>query len=79
MHMFNRDPWFGGKAAGQPKTGVRPGPVPVNMPNFQAKPTTGISGPIQAPAAQPAAAPKTPGGVPIGSKADCPVCRTFGK
>ena len=35
--------------------------------------------PVPAPPRPRQAAPQTPGAVPSGSKADCPVCRSFGR
>lgn len=94
MHAFNRG-FNGnqvGMAKGMQtgpvplqQAGVGPIPVPAMTGTFGGASAAGKS--IQGPgvaAARPApapaqAAPAAPGAVPMGKKADCPVCRTFGK
>ncbi len=79
----------GVKTGPVPLNAAAPGPVaapvvsgggavakPVAMP----KPTGPVTQTFQAPAAPPVQpqAPTSPGAVPMGKKANCPVCRTFG-
>lgn len=91
MHMFNRG--FNGKQVGI-SSGLKMGPValqpsgptPIAVPamtgSFTVAPSApkGIQGSVQVVAQAPAApAPATaPGAIPMGKKANCPVCRTFG-
>jgi hypothetical protein len=85
MHAFNRG--FNGNQVGMvkgPQVGpvalVSPGstaaPAPAGSPN---SPSMNAGTPMSAPgAAASPAAPGNPGAIPMGKKANCPVCRTFG-
>jgi hypothetical protein len=88
MHMFNRG--FNGQAVPL-ANGQRVGPVALNnavpsaprapiltgaAPAAPAAPRTVIQAP--APVAAPPAPATNPGAIPMGPKASCPVCRTFG-
>lgn len=91
MHAFNRG--FNGKIVGMAAT-PHVGPVPMSMgvaptaappilgPSFMpasAAPRAVAPAPRQvAPAPVKSAPVQAPGSVPMGKKADCPVCRTFG-
>lgn len=81
-HMFSRSPWFGATTqGGLVGLGFTPGPVQVPLVNG----VPGQTMPMAAPPAPQPAAPRPapvvqapPGAVPMGKKADCPVCRSFG-
>jgi hypothetical protein len=88
MHMFNRG--FNGKQVGisaGPKMGPVSlqvaGPTPIAVPamtgSFGAPAAPkAIQGPAPVQVQAPAAPATPPGAIPMGKKANCPVCRTFG-
>ena len=86
QHMFSTSPWFNTQRGGVPGLGFTPGPVQIRLVGAPAMSPAFIQGgpvsppqaaPVQAPAPG-AAPPAPPGAVPMGRKADCPVCRSFG-
>lgn len=82
-NMFSAAPWWGSQAGGVQSLGFNPGPLAMPVTNPLLGQPQGFPAPVppqvtqQQQLASPAA-PAPPGAVPMGDKADCPVCRSFG-